>query len=394
MKKVLSYVVTILLALSATGCRDARSTFSTDGLEPIYTPEYADGFALYRAGQNSTILKVTDPWQGADDVNMHLFLSRNGEQPPAGFDGVVVEAPLKKVVCMSTSYIAYLDAVGETDAVCGVSGIRYVTNPRIRSRYYLGEIRDVGYDAYMNYELLANLAPDLVLIYGISGENTQLTGKLRELGIKYIYIGDYVEQNPLGKSEWMVAFGEMFNKRERGQKVFNSIRDRYNETKSLVADYVDFLADITSTGAAKKPVVMLNAPYRDTWYVPGDLSYIVRLITDAGAEYACAGQDNEQSRPISGESAYVLASQADIWLNPGQAFNMDDVKAQNPKFADIPPVLNNKVYNCNARLTPEGGSDFWESGAVRPDIVLRDLVKIVHPELMQTHKLYYFRQMR
>lgn len=349
---------------------------------------------MYRAGQNSTILEIADPWQGSDDVRMYLFISRNGEQPPEGFDGVVVEAPLKNVVCMSSSYIAYLDAIGRTDAVTGVSGIRYVSNPDIRTRYYLGEVRDVGYDAYMNYELLANLAPDLVLIYGISGENTQLTGKLRELGIKYIYIGDYVEQDPLGKSEWMVAFGEMFDRSRRARRVFEGIEQRYNATKQLVADYLDFLADASSSGASPKPVAMLNAPYRDTWYLPGDRSYMVKLLLDAGAEYAGAGQDNDQSRPVSGESAYVMASRADVWLNPGQALTMEEVKSQNPKFQDIPAVRNNKVYNSNARVTPDGGSDFWESGAVRPDIVLKDLVKIFHPELMQAHRLFYFRQMK
>ena len=381
-----------LISLSACG-PGRKSTFSTDGLDVLYAPHYSTGFRIFSVGESS-LLSVYDPWQGARGVEMQLFLSHGGEPAPDGFRGTTVNAPLKNVVCMSSSYIAFLYELGETGAIKGVSGARYVTNESIRERYAAGDVRDVGYDAHMNYELLAGLDTDLVLIYGISGENSQLTGKLDELGIKYLYIGDYVEQSPLGKAEWVVAFGEMFGKRTASEEIFNGISARYNETKETVAEYNEFMEQVSGSGRVRKPVVMLNAPYRDTWYVPGDRSYMVRLIADAGAAYACEGEDSDSSRPISGESAYVFASKSDFWLNPGQAATMNEVRSLNPKFADIPAVMKGNVYNCNARTTPDGGSDFWESGAVRPDVVLKDMAAIFYPGLFAGHELYYFRQMR
>ena len=364
------------------GCGGGRhAAFSTDGLDTLYAPRHASGFVIYEVGK-SALLSIRDPWQGAQGVEMQFFISHDGEKAPEGFAGTSINAPLQSVVCMSSSYIAMLNALGETDAITGVSGARYVSNERIRERYDRGEVRDVGYDAYMNYELLAAMHPDLVMIYGISGENSQMTGKLDELGIKYIYIGDYVEQSPLGKAEWMVAFGELFGQREQAEELFGDICERYDRVRETVQAYTE------------KPVVMLNAPYRDTWYAPGDRSYMVRLIEDAGGAYACAGEDTDASRPISGESAYIFAMKSDIWLNPGQATTLDEVRSLNPKFADIPAVLGGSVYNCNARTTPDGGSDFWESGAVRPDIVLADMAAIFHPELFPGRELYYFRQMK
>lgn len=376
-------IVHVLLCLLLTqGCGGERKiVFSTAGLDTLYAPQHASGFMIYQVGQ-SALLSVRDPWQGAQDVEMQLFISHGGEKAPDGFRGTVVSAPLRSVVCMSSSYIAMLDALGQTDAITGVSGARYVSNECIQERFERGDVRDVGYDAHLNYELLAALHPDLVLIYGISGENSQMTGKLDELGIKYIYIGDYVEQSPLGKAEWMVALGEMFGRRPEAVELFGSVCERYEQVRESVS------------GLTGKPSVMLNAPYRDTWYVPGDRSYMVRLIEDAGATYACAGDDSDTSRPISGESAYVFAMKSDFWLNPGQAVTLDEVCSLSPKFADIPAVLGGRVYNCNARITPDGGSDFWESGAVRPDVVLADMVAIFHPELFPNHELYYFRQMK
>lgn len=363
------------------GGRGERVAFA----DTLYMPDYAKGFAIYENGESS-VIRVRNPWQGADSVEIDLFLRRGTELPPEGFVGMVVDAPLRKVVCMSSSHIAFIDAVGAVDAVKGVSGAQYVTNDTIRARYGRSLVRDVGYDSNLNFEVLADIGPDLVMIYGIYGDNSAMTRKLDELGVKYMYIGDYVEQSPLGKAEWMVAFGEMFDKREAAKTLFDSVRTGYERTKSEIGKRVALLS-------SDKPKVMLNAPYRDTWFVPGDRSYMVQLIMDAGGEYACAGVDSEQSRPISGEAAFVTVSGSDLWLNPGQATSLAELAGENPRFAQTRPVVGGRVFNCNKRSTPGGGSDFWESGAVRPDIVLNDMVKMLYPWMMPDHELYYFRKL-
>ena len=101
------------------------------------------------------------------------------------------------------------------------------------------------------------------------------------------------------------------------------------------------------------------------------------------------------SRPISGESAYVYLSEADVWLNPNAARTMAALTAENPKFAQTEVVREGRVYNCTARSTASGGSDFWESGALRADVVLADMLAILHPELVaDDYELYYFEQLK
>lgn len=386
MRKMVNFLLRCICAVSLVftvpGCGTRNHTAAPDE-EPVYIPEYAAGFSIGSYGGESTVLTVFNPWQGARDIEKKIFLSRGGEQPPSGFPGITVEAPLKNVVCMSSTHIAYIDAIEKQDAVKGVSGIDYIYNPVMRERYSEGSIADVGYDIYVNYELMTSLRPDLVLLYGVAGEN-MLESKLVELGIKVAYIGDYVENSPLGKAEWVMAFGEMFDKREDASGVFGRVRDGYCEVRELVAERA---ADL------RKPVVMLNAPYADTWFVPGDRSYMVRLIEDAGGVYACAGDDSERSRPLSGESAFIHANRSDIWLNPGQVSTIGELKALNPKFGNILSVRDCRVYNCTARNTPGGGSDFWESGALNADIVLKDMVRMFHPEILPDWDFYYFRQL-
>jgi iron complex transport system substrate-binding protein len=358
------------------GCGRRSAGFTTDGLDTLYKPQYASGFALLRAGENSSILSIADPWQGAEGVRMNVFLSRDGERAPDGFDGAVVDVPLRRVVCMSTSYVGFLDALGADDAVVGVSGVRFVSNEKVRAA-----AQEVGYDALMNYELIAALKPDAVLVYGIAGENTQATSKLKELGIPYIYVGEYVERSPLGRAEWVVAFGEMMGRRAEAEEVFAAVRDSYLAAQQSVSH----------SGA--RPRVIFNAPYRDVWYLPAAGSYMVQLVADAGGCYDAPVEETNESAAVASEQAYLSALKADVWLNPGQAATLDDVLRENPRFAKVPSVAGGQVYNNNARTTPAGGNDFWESGAVRPDVVLRDFVKILHPELLPDHELYYYRQM-
>lgn len=365
----------LLLTLALAGCR-GKSSKLADFNTPLYTPEYASGFEIEGAdGRQSVLVSVTNPWQGADSVTTRLFIVRDGETVPEGFDGQVLEGDARRVVAMSSTHIAMLDAIGEIGRVVGVSGIDYISNPDIQARR--DRIGDVGYEGNIDYELLLSLEPDLVLLYGVNGASA-MESKLRELGIPYMYVGDYLEESPLGKAEWLVALSEVVGKRAKGEQVFADIPVRYNALKQRVAD-----------NALDAPSVMLNTPYGDSWFMPSPENYVVRLITDAGGDYIYKKNTGNSSTPIDLEEAYLLASEADIWINVGMANSLDDVAKMCPKFADTRCFRNGYVYNNNARTNAAGGNDYWESAVVRPDLVLRDLVKIFHPELVEEDFVYY-----
>lgn len=371
----------LLLTLSSCVSAPRAASGTPDQTDTLYKTQYAQGFDLFRSGE-STLLKVKNPWQGAEGVDKWVFLSRNGEAPPAGFTGEVIEVPVRRVVCMSSSYVAFMEALGSETEICGVSGAKFLSGPRVRERIAAKQIADVGYDNNLNYELLVSLQPDLILIYGVTGENSAITDKLHELGLRVVYIGDYLENSPLGRAEWIVPIAEFLDKRPAAERHFEAVCSEYEAVKGLAA------------AVKTRPTVMLNAPWRDTWFVPGDRNYMVQLIADAGGNYACAGVDSEQSRPISSETAFVHAAESDFWLNPGTAASLADLRVMNPNFKTIKSMRDNRVFNNNARNTPEGGSDFWESGTVSPQVVLKDLIRILHPDLLPDHQLYYYQQLQ
>lgn len=376
-KKSTISILTLLCLFVLTGCVSNKKTSLEAFKQDVYTPEYATGFKILGADNSaSTLIQISNPWQGAKNVEMSYFISRNGEQAPTGFTGPVIRAGAKRIVCMSSSYIAMLDAIGQTDRIVGVSGIDYVSNPYVLA--HKESIRDMG--AEMNYELLIGLKPDVVLLYGIGDAQTSVTDKMRELSIPYMYVGEYLEESPLGKAEWLIALSELTDSREKGIEVFREIPRRYQALKTL------------TESVEQRPTVMFNTPWNDSWVMPSTQSYMAQLVADAGADYIYKENVSNSSTPIGLETAYGLIQKADYWINVGVASTLDELKAVNPKFADAKTVREKTVYNNNLRLTPTGGNDYWESAVVRPDVVLRDLIHIFHPELV-TDSLYYYRHL-
>lgn len=376
MKTYRSFLSLILLAVLMVSCNGNKSAKIEDFSQSLYTPGYASGFDIKGAyGHKSSLITVSNPWQGADSITTQLFIARDGETAPEGFTGQVLQGDADRIVAMSSTHIAMLDAVDAADRVVGVSGIDYISNPDIQARR--DSVGDVGYEGNINYELLLSLDPDIVLLFGVNGASS-MEGKLTELGIPYMYVGDYLEESPLGKAEWLIALSEIIGKREAGEKVFADIPVRYNALKQKVADTV-----------LDAPSVMLNTPYGDSWFMPSTKSYAVQLINDAGGSYIYGKNTGNTSLPVDMEEAYVLASEADMWLNVGMANSLDDVAKMCPKFTDTRCFRNGYVFNNNARTNAAGGNDYWESAVVNPDVLLRDLVKIFHPELVSEDFVYY-----
>lgn len=384
MKRLITYIA---LLCAAFGCVSNNNEFDIASFyKPLYTPQYATGFQIsYSEKYSSTLISVKNPWQGANNVEQMLIIDPKNKLKNLPQNIKHITQPARRIVCMSSSYVAMLAAIGCQQNIVGVSGIDFISNEYISINR--DKIGDVGYDNNINYELLVSLNPDLVLLYGVTGASA-MESKLQELGIPYIYLGEYVESSPLGKAEWLVAVGEIAGKREIAQNKFNEIATRYEELCQKTRQ------------VENKPRVMLNTPYRDSWFIPSEQSYMVELIRDAGADcYTCSAEGNT-SQPIDMEQAYTWAAGADYWLNVGPCNSLGQLTSQNPKFANIKAVTEMRVYNNNARQTPKGGSDFWESGVIRPDIILRDLTAIFHPEIgiestqTPSHKLYYYQQLK
>lgn len=385
MKRSRKLLLILLAGLLLGACqREPRPSLDAYTIE-LYAPAYASGFSILGCAdttatttRKSSLIRVRNPWQGVEGEERMLFIARNGEAVPQGYSGPVLHGDARRVVCLSSSHIAMLDAVGATDRVVGVSGMEFVQNPKIQMRRH--EVGDVGYDGNFNYELLVALDADLVLLYGVFSPNA-MEAKLNELGIPYLYVGEYVEQCPLGKAEWMVAVAECVGLRREAEAHFSTIPPQYDHWKTLAAT------------TSRRPKVMLNLPYGDAWFMPWRSSYTARLIADAGGDYLYREeQKTTGSATIDQEEAVLLTAEADVWLDLNELQDRATLCRRYPRLANLACVKRGELYNNNRRANPHGGNDLWESGVVTPHLILRDLVKIFHPELV-SEDFYYYRKL-
>jgi iron complex transport system substrate-binding protein len=330
----------------------------------------------------SVTVTILNPWQGANNVNLIYHLVRRGSAIPAGMDSsTIIFVPVKKIICMSTTHVAMISALNEENTISGVSGTSYVFSEKIIKNIGKGLVEDVGYEANLNKELILKISPDLVMMYGIGSESAGYTGKIRELGVKVIFNADYLETDPLGKAEWIKLFGALYCNENLADSIYTSEFQEYNTLKSFIEQHI-----------SARPKVLLGLPYKDTWFISPGNSFISKLIGDAGGDYLWHNTESSVSMPFGIEKVYLGALTAEYWLNIGSVSSKNDIISVDQRLKDLPCYKNGNLYNNNKRVTIKGGNDFWESGAVYPHLILKDIATILHPELFNDKELVFYRK--
>ena len=371
----------ILLIITIYGCVNSYKK------EREKFPDFKNGiskaerFAI-EIGNGYTILKIINPWQGAENINLIYYLVRRGAELPIGMDSAtVIFVPVKKIICMSTTHIAMISALGEENTISGVSGSGFIFSESLTGNIKKGLVEDVGYDANLNKELILKISPDLIMMYGIGNESDGYVGKIKELGIKVVFNADYLETDPLSRAEWIRLFGALYCKEELADSIYSSESEAYKKLKSYI-----------SKNISKKPKVLLGLPFKDTWYISPGNSFISKMITDAGGEYLWKNTESSISMPLGLENVYLRALTADFWLNIGTVKIKDEISAVDQRLNELPCFKSGNLYNNNKRITSNGGNDYWEMGSVYPHLILQDIASILHPGLFGDHELFYYRK--
>jgi iron complex transport system substrate-binding protein len=370
----------LLLLMCISSCRwektnVAGSNFPSENQIVLkaekFTLEKENGF---------TILTIINPWQGARNINQVYYLVKRGEELPAGIDSSeVIIVPVRKIICMSTTHIAMISALGEENSVAGMSGTGFIFEKSFAGRIEKGLIKDVGYETNLNKELILKIAPGLIMMYGIGNESSGYIGKVKELGVKVVFDADYLETDPLGKAEWIKLFGALYCKENLADSIYQSEVENYNSLKLYISRHLN-----------ARPKVLLGLPYKDTWYISPGNSFISTLISDAGGEYLWKTTESSVSMPFGIENVFLSALNADFWLNIGTVSTKNEISVVDQRLEELPCFRKGNLYNNNKRVTESGGNDYWESGTVYPHTILKDISSILHPELFSDYELFYY----
>lgn len=343
--------------------------------------QFAHGFHIVRMGE-ITRLDVFNPWENARNFIYSYYLIPKGIAIPDSLASrAIIRTPVEKVVVLSTTHIGFIQKLGLESTIIGVSGKDFVSNPIVRKGIEEGLVHDVGYDQNLNYELLLQLNPDLVMAYGIGADVAAHLSKMKDLNIPVVINAEYLEETPLGRAEWLLFMGSFYNQNDHAQQVFNEIIMDYDSMKKMVSE------------SNHKPLILSGLPYKDNWWVPGGKSYMANLIADAGGDYIWKDNPSRESFVVSLENAIMKATQADLWINTGQTNSIQDILESDERFQIIPALQKKMVYNDNKQMNPTGGNEVWETGAANPQYLLRDLIHIFHPEIKSDSAFHYYQKL-
>ena len=415
-------------------------------------------------------------------------------------DTLIISRPLSRLIVMSTSHIGFLRAIGGEDAIVGVSGAEYVYDSTVRARIGEGRILDIGYDASPEYEKIMALKPELVLTYSVSPVKSQFLTKLESLGIRSFTVNEHLESHPLARASYVRLFGALTGNMSAADSVLAVVSKNYQALRDSVRALMTVPGEGPQSADAEQRIcarkILVNIPYKDQWFIPGQENYLSHLVRDAGGEILGSEPGTSISGQISVERAYSLSKEASLWLNVGWCRTLDQLLSVNPLFGDFLMNIQKNaaangsdsasgsdsagrsdsvgssasassyasvdrfvsaggsasvggsasgegsdsvegsasagssdsvgssasvdgfvsagdsasvggsasgdesthadgqaspqvIWNDNSRQNAKGGNDFWESGVVRPDLILRDLIRILSGSTPATQLTYY-----
>lgn len=381
MKKYFPYIVLLLLAAFLSCKKETVTTEKIKSTAKIANAvKYAKGLEIYRYGDYS-VVKVTNPWPDAKDTFTYVMHKKGVAVPDSLKQYTALQIPLKSVVATSTTYIPSLEMLGVEGTLTGFATTDLVSSEKTRKLIDAGKVKDVGINESLNTEVIIDLAPDAVVGFSISSNNKTLNN-LQQSGIKVLYNGDWTEQSPLGKAEWIKFFGALYGLDEKADKLFAQIEKDYTEAKKLAEK------------ATTNPTILCGAMYQDQWYMPQGSSWAALFLKDAHSQYLWADANGTGSLSLSFETVLDKAENAEYWIGPSQFTSLKEMTDSNPHYAQFRAFKDKKVYSFSTKKGAKGGLIYYELASNRPDLVLKDIIAILHPELLPNHQLYFFEKLK
>jgi len=334
--------------------------------------KYAKGFTIqYFDDYKKLIIKT--PYQNSKETFEFILSDKKN-------DFKSIQTPVNSVVVTSTTHIPILELLGVENKLVGYPNTKYISSVKTRKLIDEGKIQDLGNEENMNTELLLNLQPDLVIGFSITSNNKMFT-TIEKMGIPVILNGSWLEETPLGRAEWIKVFGVLFNKEKEADSIFNSVEKKYLEVKNIALE------------SKRQPSILSGGLFKDIWNLPAGNSFEATFLTDANTNYLWKNSIGNGSLSLNIENVFDKGKDADIWISPSFYTSFSQLETANDIYPQFKAFQNGNVFTFVNSKGPTGGILYFELSTARPDLVLKDLIKITHPELLKDYEFTFFEKL-
>lgn len=369
-----------LILLFFIGCKQNKdSNPSRTNIKLITKIKHAKGFDIQEF-KHYKKLTIKSPYLNAKEQFEYILISDSTADIKT-ISGTKILTPLQKVVVTSTTHIPMLELLGVESTLIGFPHTKYISSPKTRRLIKNKSIKEIGVKSSLNTEILLDLKPNAVIGFSMSKTNKSLN-LIEKSGIPVVLNGDWLEETPLGRAEWIKFFGVLYNKEKEADSIFNVIESNYNNAKLLAKQ------------ANNKPTILSGAIMsKDIWNLPAGESFVAQFLKDANTNYLWKNSKGKGSLSISFESVIDKGLNAEIWIAPGYFSSKEQMLNNNNHYKDFSAFQNDNLYTFATKTGETGGVIYFELGPTRPDLVLKDIIKITHPELLKEYTTTFFEKM-
>ena len=376
----------ILMALCLfAGCQNNPNNLNPEGVVWI-TNAHA---TLFRVGHNQTdsFLEVYN------DPKSKQLLGAFFWGKSSSVRGYQKITDRHRIVSLSAIHTGMLAELGQAKSIVGVESKQYIAHPIIYQSSALDSVQELAPDGPIIPEKLAKLNPQILIGYVFNVQEKNTIERIAKNHFPVIWANNHLEPHPLGRAEWIVAVGWLLGKSKESNTLFQGIAKEYLAIAKQAAEATTPAEDKKPTSESEnsngRPTVMMNIPYNGQWFVPQGQSYMSQFILDAGGMPITLQPKGSGSNMVGLEKALRAMKLADIWINTDQCNTRKCLVEMDPRVMNIKALQSNRVFNFNKKLNPNGSNSYWDLGCIFPNILLRDLNKIIQND---TQSLYFYQR--
>ena len=370
----------LLLLLILVSCKKETVNKKVESTKKT-TIKYAKGFDIVEENGFKKLI-IKSAYKGSNEIYEYKVYNKSSSKNLNDLDKKIIQVPVKEIIVTSTTHIPMVELLKEEKSIIGFPFSRYVSSEKTRQLIDLGKIKEIGKENALNTEILLDLQPELIVGYSVSSADKSLS-TIQKSGINVIYNGDWLEETPLGRAEWIKFFGVLFDKEQLADSIFNVIENNYLEAKKIA---------LKST---KQQTVLSGAIMsKDIWNLPAGDSFVAQFLEDANVNYLWKNTKGKGSLSLSFESVFEKGVNADYWIAPGYFSSKEQMLSSNKLYKKFTTFKEDKIYSPSIKKGKTGGIIYYELAPTRPDLVLKDIIKITNPELLPNYKFTFFEKMK
>lgn len=366
-----AHIVITVLLLSACSGRSKTSSVYMPG--DTLQLKYAENLSIIEKS-NYTVVNLRNPWDTLKTLHTYILIDKKEPEPTDLPAGTIVRVPLGKAVFYSSVHCSLINQLGAFESIKGVCDLQYIKLDAIQKGCQEGNIANIGDGMNPDIEKLIDLHPDAILLSPF--ENSGGYGRIEKLNTAIIECADYMETSALGRAEWMRFYGRLFGKSAQADSIFNEVEKTYRELCDLARNETN------------KPTVISDLKFGASWYTACGKSTTGRIYNDAGANYVFSDLKGSGSTPLTFETVFDKGCNADFWIikyNQAKDKTYRELANDYAPYTGFKAYKERNIYGCNTGKTP-----FYEESPFHPEYLLKDLIKIFHPQLLEDYKPRYF----